>query len=54
MEDHENPTSIIEDTIIVNLGTTEEPLEIKIGKSFTPKKQEEFTSLLREFTGMFT
>ena len=48
-EDHERWTFIAEDTIIINLGTTEVPQENNIGESLTPEEQEEFISLLREF-----
>jgi len=53
VEDHRNQTSIMEDTIIIKLGTTEEPKEIKIRISLTLEEQEEFTSLLREFIDVF-
>ena len=41
VKDHENRTATIEDTIMINLGTTEELQQIKIGKS------------LREFMDVF-
>ena len=53
MEDHKNRTSVIEDTIIINLGIIEEHRKIEIGKSLTPKDQKEFISLLSEFMDVF-
>ena len=54
VEDHENWTSVIEDTIIINLGATEEIQEIKIGKSLIPEEWQEFISHLREFRDVYT
>jgi len=49
-----NRTSIIEGTIVIDLGTPEEPRERKIEKILTPKKQEKFASLLRELVDVFS
>ena len=53
MEGHENRTSIIEETILTNLGTLNEPREFKIGKSLTREEQENFVALLKELINVF-
>ena len=40
VKDHENRTSVIVDTVIINLGTTEEPREIKMEKFLIHEDQE--------------
>ena len=53
VKDDEDRTSIIEDIVIINLGTIEEHVEIKIEKSLTLEEQEEFILILKEFINVF-
>ena len=53
MEDNEHWTSIIEDLILINSRTPDEPREFKIRKSLTLEEQEKFIALLKEFMDVF-
>ena len=39
--------------MIIDLGTSDEPRDLKIGKLLTSEKQKDFTLLLREFRNVF-
>ena len=47
MKDHKNWTSMIEDTILINLGTADELWELKTGESLTPEEQKNLILLLK-------
>jgi len=49
VEDPESQTSMIEDTILINLGPLEEHRELKIEISLTAEDQENITLLLWKF-----
>jgi len=53
VDDHENRTSIIEDTTLLYVGTLEESLDLKMAKSLTPDEPKDFASLLWEFINVF-
>jgi hypothetical protein len=40
-------------TIKINLGTSENPMEVKIGSTLSSEEQEELTKLLTEFLVLF-
>ncbi len=52
-EDEAKIKPIENETIKVNLGTSENPKEVKIGLTLSSKEQEELTKLLKEFPKVF-
>ena len=53
MEDEAKIKPIENDTIKINLGTSENPKEAKIDSTLSPEEQEELTKLLKEFLEVF-
>ncbi len=53
MEDEAKIKPIENDTIKINLGTSENPKEAKINSTLSPEEQEELTKLLKEFLEVF-
>ncbi|XP_074266542.1 uncharacterized protein LOC141589817 [Silene latifolia] len=53
LEEYDQRSSVIEDTEVVNVGTTLEPQELKIGTTLDPAERKGFVELLNEFKDVF-
>ena len=53
VNEHEQRTSIIEETEKVNLNNESEPREVRIGLSLNKHEREQFIELLRQYTDVF-
>ena len=53
-EDEAKIKPIENETIKINLGTSENPKEVKIGSTLSSEEQKELTKLLKEFPEVFT
>ncbi|XP_074297658.1 uncharacterized protein LOC141628409 [Silene latifolia] len=53
LEEYDQRSSVIEDTKVVNVGTTLEPQELKIGTTLDPAERKGFVELLNEFKDVF-